>query len=116
MEHNEIDHKGKKGKRAESKYVSVDDLRRDPVIWAKLMSIIDDAVTIRGKIAELKQQTKETSAFAVDETNIDPKIFKLLVDVAYNNDGDERKAKMEVIDGAIDAFMAAIKWGGQTAD
>jgi hypothetical protein len=114
MEH--TDQSKKKGKRAESKFVNINDLRKDPVQWQKLMSIIDDGITIRGKVAELKQQAKENTAFAVEEVNIDPKIFKVLLDVAYNNDGEERKAKMEVIDDAIDAFMSAIKWGGQTAD
>ena len=113
-EHHELP-KGKKEK-AGSKYTPIQDIRKDPVKWAKLNSIVEDSIALKTKAAQVKQELKESKAFAVEEINIDPKQFQFFLDAMYNNDLEERKDKLEKLDDVLDAVMGMLKYGGKTED
>ena len=88
-----------------SKYRNIHEVLQNPSEKTKLQNYIDEAVRCKGKIYDQQESIKTLRSSAVDELNIEPKMFMTLVSLFFNNNFDQKKEEIEKIELAIDALI-----------
>ena len=83
----------------------VNDILRVPAKRAKLQSFIDEAVRCRMKILDEQESIKGIREAAVDDLNIQPKMFNTLVSLFFNNNFEQKQLEIQQLDCAIEALM-----------
>lgn len=93
--------KGKNG------YTEVSDILNNMAERAKLQNFLDEAVRCKMRIADEQESIKGLRDAAVDDLNIEPKMFNMLVGLFFNNNFEQKKEELEKMQNVIDAFDAA---------
>lgn len=86
-------------------FIEVATLVRDPRQKAKLQNYIDEVVRCKAKILDENESIKTLRESAVDELNIDPKMFNSLVSLYFNNNFEQKREELERLEAAINAIM-----------
>lgn len=77
---------------------------KDPSQRGRLQNYIDEAVRCKIKIADEQESIKGLREAAIDDLNIEPKMFNTLVTLFFNNNFEQKKAEIEKIEAAINAL------------
>lgn len=86
-------------------FVEVTTVLAAPATRAKLQNYIDEVVRCKTKILDENESIKVLRDAAVEELNIEPKMFSALVSLFFNNNFDQKKEEMEKLEAAINALM-----------
>lgn len=92
---------GKSGKQ----FVDVSTILRNPTDRAKLQTYIDEVVRCKQKILDENESIRGLRESAVEELQIQPKMFNTLVSLFFNNNFEQKREEIEQIEYAIDALM-----------
>lgn len=77
------------------KFRDIDSIMKDPAAKAKLSNLIDEAVTCKSAIALQQQNIKVLREAALDDLQLNPKLFNAYVAAAFNNDYAQRRESLE---------------------
>ncbi len=77
------------------KFRDIGSIMKDPAAKAKLSNLIDEAVTCKGAIALQQQNIKVLREAALDDLQLNPKLFNAYVAAAFNNDYAQRRESLE---------------------
>lgn len=91
---------GRKKEFTEVTVIIKDDARR-----TRLQSYIDEVIRSKQKILDENESIKALRDSAVEELNIEPKMFNNLVSLFFNNNFEQKKAELERLEAAINALM-----------
>ncbi len=72
---------------------------------AKLQNYIDEVVRCKTRILDQNEGIKSIKEAAVNELNIEPKMFNSLVSLFFNNNFEQKKEELEKLEAAINALM-----------
>lgn len=86
-------------------YVEVTTVLKDPGQRAKLQNFVDEVVRCKTKILDENESIKTLRDAAVEELNIEPKMFSALVSLFFNNNFEQKKSELEKLEAAINALM-----------
>jgi hypothetical protein len=86
-------------------YVAVATILKDNSQRSRLMNYIDETVRCKTKILDEQESIRTLRDAAVEELNIEPKLFVALVNMAFNNNYEQRKMELEAQVEAIEALM-----------
>ncbi len=86
-------------------FTDVTTVLKDPVTRTKLQNYIDEVVRCKTKILDENESIKALRDTAVEELNIEPKMFNSLVSLFFNNNFDQKKAEIEKLEAAINTLM-----------
>lgn len=100
MPKNQLANVGKK-----SNFIEVTTLLRDSAQRAKLQNYIDEVVRCKTKILDENESIKTIREAAVEELNIEPKMFNSLVSLFFNNNFEQKREELEKLEAAINALM-----------
>lgn len=100
MPKNQLAKVGKK-----SSFIEVTTLLKDSGQRAKLQSYIDEVVRCKTKILDENESIKTIRDAAVEELNIEPKMFNSLVSLFFNNNFEQKREELEKLEAAINALM-----------
>lgn len=92
-------------KRGRHQYADTVSILKDPARRARLQNYLDEVVNCKTKILDQQESIKTLRDTAVEELNIEPKMFSYLVSAFFNNDFDQRKAEIDKLDAALHALM-----------
>jgi hypothetical protein len=98
------------------KFQPIASIMKDPLLASRLATFIDNAVEAKGEIAKQNQLIKDTVKLACDELKVDPKLFRIYVAAAFNNDYGLRLQSLNTqvdlleriimtLPGGLDAYM-----------
>lgn len=68
------------------KFRTIDSVMNDPISARRLSEYIDEAVGCKVEIAKQQQKIKDLAALVADELKLDPKMFRVYMAAAFNND------------------------------
>lgn len=88
-----------------SNFIEVTTLLKDSAQRAKLQSYIDEVVRCKTKILDENESIKTIRDAAVEELNIEPKMFNSLVSLFFNNNFEQKREELEKLEAAINALM-----------
>lgn len=91
---------GKKNKFTEVTTILKNDPQR-----AKLQNYIDEVVRCKTRILDQNEAIKSIKEAAVNDLNIEPKMFNSLVSLFFNNNFEQKKEELEKLEAAINALM-----------
>jgi hypothetical protein len=100
MAKNQLAVKGNK-----KQFVEVTTVLADPGQRAKLQNYIDEVVRCKTKILDENESIKTLRDSAVEELNIEPKMFSALVSLYFNNNFEQKREELEKLEAAINALM-----------
>ena len=86
-------------------YVPITSILNSPSLRAKLQNYIDEAVRCKVKIMDENESIKTLKQAAVDDLQIDPKMFSHLTGLFFNNNFSEKHEELEQLDTAITMLM-----------
>jgi hypothetical protein len=86
-------------------FVEVTTVLKDPGQKAKLQNYIDEVVRCKTKILDEQESIRVLRDTAVEELNIEPKMFSALVSLFFNNNFEQKQQEMERLDAAIRALL-----------
>ena len=86
-------------------FVEVTTVLKDPGTKAKLQNYIDEVVRCKTKILDQNEAIKGIRDTAVEELNIEPRMFNALVSLFFNNNFEQKKEEIEKLEAAINALM-----------
>lgn len=86
-------------------FVEVTTVLKDASQRAKLQSYIDEVVRCKTKILDENESIKAIRDAAVEELNIEPKMFSSLVSLFFNNNFEQKREELEKLEAAIHALM-----------
>lgn len=86
-------------------FVAVTTVLKDKALRTRLMNYIDETVRCKTKILDEQESIRTLRDSAVDELNIEPKMFSALVSMAFNNNYEQKKMELEAQVEAIEALM-----------
>lgn len=86
-------------------FIEVTTLIKDPGMRAKLQNYIDEVITCKTKILDQQESIKGLRDAAVEDLNIEPKMFTQLVSLFFNNNFAQKKEELERLESAINALM-----------
>ncbi len=72
---------------------------------AKLQNYIDEVIRCKTKILDENESIKTLRDAAVEELNIEPKMFSTLVSLFFNNNFDQELEKINQLEAVINAVM-----------
>lgn len=87
------------------KFRSIEDILKDQALKAKLNNLVDEAVRCKLRIQNEQETIKDLRNVARDELSLNPKLFNLYVNSAFNNDYVSRKTSLEEQLSLIDAVI-----------
>lgn len=99
MAKNQLSTGGKK------QFISVTTVLADTAQRAKLQNYIDEVVRCKTKILDENESIKTLRDAAVEELNIEPKMFGALVSLYFNNNFEQKLEELEKLESAINALM-----------
>lgn len=76
---------------------------------AKLQNYVDEVIRCKTKILDENESIKGLRDAAVEELNIEPKMFNAIVSLHFNNNFDEKLAEIEQLEMVISALMQTNK-------
>lgn len=94
-------------------FVEVTTILKSPALKAKLQNYIDEAVRAKTKILDENENIKQLRDTAVDDLNIEPKMFNVLVGLYFNNNFDQKMAELDKLQSALLALTG--DFGGTTS-
>jgi uncharacterized coiled-coil DUF342 family protein len=100
MPKNQLSTVGKK-----NQFVEITTVLRDPGQKAKLQNYIDEVVRCKTKILDENESIKTIRDAAIEELNIEPKMFNSLVSLFFNNNFEQKREELEKLEAAINALM-----------
>lgn len=77
------------------KFRDIGSIMKDPVAKAKLMNLVDEAVTCKAAIALQQTNVKALRDAAKEDLDLNPKLFNTFVAAAFNNDYAQRKDSLD---------------------
>ena len=83
---------------------------------ARLQGYIDEVLRCKVKILDHNEAIKGIQEAAIDDLNIDPKMFKQLISLFFNNNFSQKKEELERLEAAINALMQVGTNVGGTTD
>lgn len=86
-------------------FIEVTTLIKDPAQRSKLQNYIDEVIRCKTKILDEQESIKALRDAAVEELNIEPKMFTQLVSLFFNNNFEQKRAELERLEAAINALM-----------
>ena len=90
---------------AGKQFVDVADILNNPSQRSKLQNYIDEVVRCKQKILDENESIKGLRDSAVEELNIQPKMFNSLVSLFFNNNFEQKREELEQLENTIDALM-----------
>ena len=100
MSKNQLAQVGKK-----KQFIEVTTVLKNQAQRAKLQNYIDEVVRCKTKILDENESIKTLRDAAVEELNIEPKMFSALVSLFFNNNFDQKREELEKLEAAIHALM-----------
>lgn len=86
-------------------FVEVTTVLRDNNLRSRLQNYIDEVVRCKTRILDENESIKALRDSAVEELNIEPKMFNSLVGLFFNNNFEQKREEIEKLDAAINALM-----------
>lgn len=83
-------------------YVETSTILQDPGMRSKLQNYIDEILRCKVKILDEQESIKTLQETAVDELNIDPKMFKHIIGLYHNNNFTEKLDELERLTQVIE--------------
>ena len=90
--------------KSKKQFTDITTILNSQQLRSKLQNYIDEAVRSKQKILDENETIKSLRDSAVDELNIEPKMFSALVSLFFNNNFDQKKEEIEKLEAAIDAL------------
>lgn len=91
------------------KFADVTDILKHEAKRKKLQAFIDEVVRCKQKILDENESIRALRESAVDELEIQPKMFNALVSLHFNNNFEEKREEIEQLDCAIEYLMKEIE-------
>lgn len=88
-----------------NQFVEVTTVLADATQRARLQNYIDEVVRCKAKILDENESIKALRESAVEELNIEPKIFNSLVSLFFNNNFQQKQQEIQQLEAAISALM-----------
>ncbi len=88
-----------------NQFVEVTTVLADATQRARLQNYIDEVVRCKAKILDENESIKALRESAVEELNIEPKIFNSLVALFFNNNFQQKQQEIQQLEAAINALM-----------
>ena len=86
-------------------FIEVTTIISQPAQRAKLQNYIDEVVNCKTKILDQNEAIKSIRESAVDDLNIEPKMFNAIVALYFNNNFEQKRDEFEKMEAAITALM-----------
>ena len=86
-------------------FADVSDILKNEMKRKKLQSYIDEVVRCKQKILDENESIRALRESAVDELEIQPKMFNSLVSLHFNNNFEEKREEIEQLDCAIELLL-----------
>lgn len=86
-------------------FIEVTTVLANPSQRAKLQNYIDEVVRCKQKILDENESIRVLREAAVDELNIEPKMFSAIVSLFFNNNFEQKRDELEKLEAAINALM-----------
>jgi len=86
-------------------FVEVTTILADAGTKAKLQNYIDEIIRCKTKILDENESIKVLRDTAVEELNIEPKMMKVMVDLYFNNNFDQKLEETERMELLLNALM-----------
>lgn len=90
-------------------FMEVTTILADSGTKAKLQNYIDEIILLKTKILDNNESIKTIREAAVDELNIDPKMLKVMVDLYFNNNFDQKLEEVERLELLLNTLMQSDK-------
>lgn len=91
---------------SQKSYRNIEDVIANPADKHKLQNFIDEAVRVKLRIADENESFKGIKDEAVEQLEVNPKLFNQLVKISLNNSYSETRAEISALDSAIDLLFA----------
>lgn len=86
-------------------FIDITTILKDANLRAKLQNFIDEVIRCKTRILDENESIKSLRESAVDELNIEPKMFNFLVSTFFNNNFEEKREELEKLEQAIHMLM-----------
>ena len=83
----------------------IEDILNNSANKSKMKNFIDEAVRCKQAIADKNEDIKAIAHEASEQINIDPKLFKQLVNITFKNNFTEKQAEINALDSAIEMLF-----------
>lgn len=87
------------------KFRDIGSIMKDPVARAKFTNLVDEAVKCKSAIALQQGTIKTLREAALDDLQLNPKLFSAAVSAAFNNDYNQRKESLEEQVSLLEGIM-----------
>jgi hypothetical protein len=87
-------------------HVEISTVLQNAATKAKLQNYIDEVLRCKAKILDEQQSIKTLRDSAVDELNIEPKMFNNIVSLFFNNNFEEKQDEIEKLQLVIELLTA----------
>jgi hypothetical protein len=86
-------------------FTDVTTILNSPTNRSKLQNYIDEVVRTKTQILDKNEHIKSIKDVAVEELNIEPKMFAALVSLYFNNNFEQKRDELLKLEAAINALM-----------
>ncbi len=90
------------------KFADVSDILKNEVKAKRLQAFIDEVVRCKQKILDENESIRALRESAVEELEIQPKMFNAIVSLHFNNNFEEKREEIEQLDSAIEHILHQI--------
>lgn len=90
-----------KAKSGKKNVVEISTILQNDVMKTKLQGYIDETIRAKTKILDQQDHIRGIKESAIEELNVDPKMFNTLVSLFFNNNFDQKLEELEKLDEAI---------------
>jgi hypothetical protein len=87
----------------------IEDILNNPADKAKLKNYIDEAVRCKMKIADENESIKNITSEISEKIEIEPKLFKALVNVYHKNNFTEKQQELNRLETAIEMLVLSVE-------
>ena len=98
------------------KFRDIASIMKDPSAKAKLTNLVDEAVTCKSAIALQQQNIKVLRDAALEDLQLNPKLFNAYVAAAFNNDYAQRKDSLDEQVALLENIMGELDGPGADDD
>lgn len=89
------------GGKNKKNFVEIATILQSPVMKAKLQNCIDEVLRCKTAILDKQEDIRSIREAAVDDLNIEPKMFNALVSMYFNNNFDQKLEELSKLEQAI---------------
>lgn len=93
---------------AKHNYRPIEAILGNPSDKVKLKNFIDEAVRCKIKISDENESIKGLATEAAEKIEIEPKLFKQLVNLYFKNNFAEKQAEISALDSAIEMLVMSV--------